>query len=253
MSLQSLVRLIMCMLFAFCKAETSHAQEHTGAIKLHLNFLFHGQPLETGKTYQTASGDMVRLQQIRFYIGYLYGITADGSRPQIDSGQKYRLVDTRDSASMLITIPVKKDDSLNGIGFRLGVDSLTQLSGAGTGALDPLNGMYWTWNSGYVAVKMEGQSPASAEPGHQIEYHLGGYLGSNAVSITMELKSEKPFRASKNADVALHLAIELDCFFTNDFSIAGFPALMTPGPVAKKLMQKFKNCFLNLAPITAGQ
>ena len=148
---------------------------------------------------------------------------------------------------------MKTEKSFNGIGFRIGVDSLTQLSGARTGALDPLNGMYWTWNSGYVGVKMEGQSAASAAPGHQIEYHLGGYRGSNAVSLTCELKSESPFSVSKDGQLALNLIIELDRFFAREFSIAKLPALMTPGPIAKQLMQNFKTCFLIVLPQTSDR
>ena len=44
--------------------------------------------------------------------------------------------------------------------FLLGVDSLHNVSGAQTDDLDPAKDMFWTWNSGYVMAKMEGNSPA---------------------------------------------------------------------------------------------
>ena len=47
----------------------------------------------------------------------------------------------------------------NSLSFLLGVDSMHNVSGAQTGALDPANDMFWTWNSGYVMAKMEGASP----------------------------------------------------------------------------------------------
>ena len=35
--------------------------------------------------------------------------------------------------------------------------------------------MFWTWNSGYIFLKLDGKSPASSAPGHIFEYHIGGY------------------------------------------------------------------------------
>ena len=63
--------------------------------------------------------------------------------------------------------------------FTLGVDSAYNNSGAQEGALDPLNGMFWTWNTGYVYFKMEGYSPASNADLNRIEHHIGGYRGPN--------------------------------------------------------------------------
>ena len=37
----------------------------------------------------------------------------------------------------------------------LGVDSLRNVTGVQTGALDPAMDMYWTWNTGYVMAKLE--------------------------------------------------------------------------------------------------
>ncbi len=66
-------------------------------------------------------------------------------------------------------------DSYRNISFMIGVDSLHNCSGAQSGALDPVNGMFWTWNTGYIFMKFEGKSPASKSPGRIFEYHIGGY------------------------------------------------------------------------------
>ncbi len=62
-----------------------------------------------------------------------------------------------------------------GIEFIIGVDSLHNCSGAQSGALDPINGMFWAWNTGYIFLKLEGKSPSSKNPGNYFEYHIGGY------------------------------------------------------------------------------
>ena len=70
--------------------------------------------------------------------------------------------------------------------FTVGIDSAGVEEGATGGILDPVvNGMWWSWNAGYVAVKVEGQSPASpgGARGNTIDttaangfvYHIGGW------------------------------------------------------------------------------
>tara|TARA_B110000459_G_scaffold58957_1_gene66162 strand:+ start:5189 stop:5833 length:645 start_codon:yes stop_codon:yes gene_type:complete len=61
------------------------------------------------------------------------------------------------------------------IQFLLGVDSKTASKGIGEGALDPINGMYWTWQSGYINFKMEGISKKSPTRKNRFQLHLGGY------------------------------------------------------------------------------
>jgi hypothetical protein len=64
----------------------------------------------------------------------------------------------------------------------LGVDSIDNCSGAQSGALDPINGMFWAWNTGYIYLKMEGISPFSHSNGNMLEYHIGGYRKPNNCS-----------------------------------------------------------------------
>ncbi len=54
--------------------------------------------------------------------------------------------------------------------FTFGVDSLTHEKGVMTGDLDPVNGMYWAWQSGYIDLKLEG-----SWKNQPIQFHLGGY------------------------------------------------------------------------------
>jgi hypothetical protein len=68
------------------------------------------------------------------------------------------------------------------------VDSLHNCSGAQSGDLDPVKGMFWTWNSGYIFFKLEGKSPASHSPGNIFEFHVGGYRKPNNNLRGVELK-----------------------------------------------------------------
>lgn len=62
----------------------------------------------------------------------------------------YHLVDAEDTASWTVTTTRSAQAY-----FLLGVDSLTNVSGAFGGA-STIKGMYWAWNSGYINLKLKG-------------------------------------------------------------------------------------------------
>ena len=101
---------------------------------------------------------------------------ADGR--EFESHQ-YFLVDEAQPESKLITLPDVPVGTYKSMTFTIGVDSLHNCSGAQTGALDPVNGMFWTWSTGYIFLKLEGHADASTSPGHIFEYHIGGYMAPN--------------------------------------------------------------------------
>ena len=61
----------------------------------------------------------------------------------------------------------------------MGIDSLHNVSGAQAGALSLASGMFWDWNSGYIMLKAEGDSPNS--PTGKFALHLGGFSGTNNI------------------------------------------------------------------------
>lgn len=62
------------------------------------------------------------------------------------------------------------------IRFDIGIDSLTNVSGAFSGALDPTKGMYWSWQSGYINFKLEGYKNNNSIKSNLFKYHIGGYM-----------------------------------------------------------------------------
>ena len=71
--------------------------------------------------------------------------------------------------------------------FMLGVDSATSVAGVMAGDLDPMHGMYWTWQSGYIFMKLEGRCTRSAERGGRFYWHVGGFEGEHAAQRWVDL------------------------------------------------------------------
>lgn len=130
--------------------------------------------LRLNRDEKLPDGTAVRITTFRFYAGIPAGSGGGAADPL---RYAYHLVDAEDTSSWAVSMPRSASPF-----FLLGVDSLTNISGAFGGDLDPIKGMYWAWNSGYINLKLEGTSPASPYPSHGFELHLGGYLPPNATA-----------------------------------------------------------------------
>lgn len=81
---------------------------------------------------------------------------------------------------MVIYIDSMPSGTYTSINFLIGVDSTRNVSGAQVGALDPANGMFWTWNSGYIMAAYEGHSPSSTASFGLCIFHVAGFSGQYA-------------------------------------------------------------------------
>jgi len=118
-----------------------------------------------GEWQKSDSNVSVRIDKLRWYVSL---------PPAGKKGSKAWLLDLADSASLdqQMSRPVN-----NKISLLFGIDSTIQVGGVGTGALDPLRGMYWTWQTGYVQWKMEGAIRVDGVES-PLELHLGGFDGA---------------------------------------------------------------------------
>ena len=122
--------------------------------------------------YKNELNQAFTLSRFRYYISsiQLKGVSC----PDYVSNDFF-LIDEEDSLSKKLVFKDVPIGSYNELRFILGVDSLHNCSGLQNGALDPINGMFWAWNTGYVFLKLEGKSSYSKSPGHLLEYHIGGF------------------------------------------------------------------------------
>jgi hypothetical protein len=121
----------------------------------------------------TSGNSNYTIEVLRFYISAITLSYSDGAST---SNFDYYLVDMEDSSSFTLPLPaIDTSGAYKYISFTLGTDSLINVSGIMEGDLDPINGMYWAWNSGYINFKVEGSKNTDDSKQH-FEYHLGGYL-----------------------------------------------------------------------------
>jgi hypothetical protein len=215
---------------------------------IHFRVYIHGEPLLLNKKYANPFGEIFEISRFRFYAGKFAPVYSDTTlKTKISSA--YHLVDFSDSSSAWIAFPVTAG-TCNGIQFQLGIDSIDQNQGAQTGALDPVNGMFWTWNSGYQSLKIEGYSPVSSLPAHMIAYHIGGYrYPYNTVwKIKLFATNDEEFRITEDNQTVIDVPLELDYLFdgANPLHIKEIPGCTTAGELARKISENFIGTFIGL-------
>jgi hypothetical protein len=153
---------------------TAYAQQTLVQKPLRLKFQYSldSGVVELGKEIESESGARkFRFTKIKQYVSNITLFEASRCVWR-DTGGFY-LVDAADAAGCQIGINYPVDLVFDEISLVFGIDSTTQAAGVMGGALDPLNGMYWTWQSGYIHLKIEGEM-LEQQKSTALEYHIGG-------------------------------------------------------------------------------
>ncbi len=229
---------------ACSKKDTPAPDEPVGVVTLSFSHTVKGVPMVlNGPAYTNALGETYTIRKFKYYISNI--VLGNGSVSDAEK-ESYHLVDQASTASLSFNL-LPKVNSYTTLSFVLGVDSLRNVSGAQGGALDPLNDMFWTWTTGYIMAKMEGNSPLSNQPNNRIEYHLGGFSGPHSVlkKITLALPPGKTLDVRKGQISAIRIAADLDAWWQqpNSISIAGLPICTTPGAQAKAIADNYAKMF----------
>ena len=186
------------------------------------------EKLEIEKKY-TLKDDVVSISKLKFYVSDI-NLKKSG-KTVYKIPEKSYLIDSENR--LKIDFDKNITDDFDEIQFSIGIDSLTNVSGAMGGDLDPVNGMYWSWQSGYINFKVEGNSEKSGAVHKDFQFHIGGYLKPFETLQTVVL----PLKRNQNVifvDVSRFLS-EIDLKKTH--------SVMSPGEKATALARVFQKIF----------
>jgi hypothetical protein len=199
------------------------------------------QPLRLSEeTYLNQFGEPFSVETFKYYISDIR-VTGEG---QIEESllNESHLVDEGDSSSLVLHL----SSGLSGIRtirFIVGVDSLANLGGVQTGDLDPMLGMFWTWNTGYVYARLQGESDSAKSPAHRFTWDIGGYKGpSNAVRV---ISLTVPDQNGQRQDSMINIYVNILKWFDGKqpLRIATSPVCHQPGALAMQIADNYSTMF----------
>lgn len=226
-----------------------------GTLQLDFDHKFGGDNLEFGVDYTNGAGERMKFSMFKYFISNIKLVKEDDTEIAIPGDVQYFLVDHSKTDSRTIVINDVPAGMYKSIRFIIGVDSLanTLEVTARPPALDVSTnaaGMYWSWNSGYVFVKVEGTSPSSTQTDKIFKYHIGGFGGYSSSTINnikvAECKrpGDMPFSVPKDKKRELHFHVDLKEMFQNPnmVSVAENSVVMF-SPYSAKVAENYQKMF----------
>ncbi|MEZ4938318.1 MAG: MbnP family protein [Crocinitomicaceae bacterium] len=218
---------------------------YNAELKVNVIPKFNGDPISFDSVYHNIMGYRVKFSSIKFYM--TYAKVGDGTNwTDAHSVSQYNYANSTELFSADVT-----PGSYSQIKFNVGVDSVRNHSDPASYPSDnPLNiitssGMFWTWNTGYIFVIIEGfydtDSLGTGTPPNSFTYHLGmdDYLRVNTQSLSLNLVEQMT--------TTVNYELNMDQFFynaTDTLDIDANPvihSLVNQLPITDMLTQNFNN------------
>ncbi len=194
------------------------AQEMT---VIHFDAKFKSEKLQLNKVYDL-NGNNIKIEHFKLYISDMVYLKND-SIVHV-SKKMAHLINLSDSNTMAISEKALLE--FDAIRFKIGIDSITSVSGIYANDLDPTNGMYWTWQSGYINFKLEGTASNCPARLNKFQWHIGGYMSPFNAQREVELKCKKK--------AALTIDIQIDEMF-HKVDVSKIYQVMSPGIQAMEI------------------
>ncbi len=185
---------------------------------------------------QPKTKDTLKFTTLKYYVSNIQLKKSDGTWWKQE--ESYHLVDASVPSSLIIKLDNVPSGTYTEMKYTMGVDSLRNVSGAQTGALSTANGMFWSWNSGYIMTKAEGMSPNSSTTDFAL--HLGGFKGEfNVVTVKSTNFNNEMLNISGSATPQIHLIANPARFWHTNPGVATINKIHMPGATAKQAALDF--------------
>ncbi len=205
---------ILITLFSACKKEDSTTPTNdidpnrNGYISIEFDNKVGSLGLILDSPFYTNSFNQnYSISKFDYFISNIVFTNADGSFYTVPQDSSYFLVKENVASSREIRLRIP-EGNYTAVKFIVGIDSLrnTKPATERTGVLDvggAAAGMYWTWNSGYIFLKMEGSFDDPTDSiltGTPYIFHIGGFGGYSSPTLN-NIKTVSLAFGAENAEV----------------------------------------------------
>jgi hypothetical protein len=236
---------LAALTFGGCNNNDPEPAVQTGEMSIEMEHLVGSTALKLSTTpttydYATPSGEQFNVTTFRYYVSNIKLQRADGTEyVQPDS---YYLVDEAKPAFKTLVLKNVPVGDYTGLSFMVGVDAPHNTAGAQQGVLAPSD-MFWSWTSGYIFLKMEGYSPTAPSATHFMQFHIGGFEGSdNALrTITPTVPAGVKMLVRTDHFPEVHMKVDLLKMFTGTTTVqfSNFAIPHGPGANAAKVATNY--------------
>jgi hypothetical protein len=192
------------------------------------------EKLELNSVLKIGETDSIKIESLRFYVSNIRYFNQ--SKLVWKEDNSYHLIDFSNEGTLKLSTNIPDNLIFTQLVFNLGIDSVTNTSGVMGKDLDPIKGMYWTWQSGYINFKLEGTSNLCKTRNNEFQFHLGGYQNSDNCLNLIKLDVSDKHTINIYFDVKQFLTV-VDLKNKNH--------IMSPGTDAVHLSEELSKLFIS--------
>ena len=193
--------------------------QNTHEVTLHFVPLFEKQSVTLEKKYASRFQEAaISFTVFKCYVSHFEFYA--NHRLTYSAADTAFLLDASKPESLSPKLSIPNHCLFDEVRFYFGIDDTTNHLGIGSGDLDPMKGMYWTWQTGYINMKLEGYCNNSSTSDHGFQFHLGGF--------TAPYVSFQPVTLKTFATDSLNIIIDLSRFM-EAITLKDTNTVMSPG------------------------
>ena len=196
-------------------------EEGTGHLHVYFKNKMNGMDLMYDHTHTLSDGREFNFSTVQYYVSNLRLVKADGTEHPMEG--IFELV--KGGATSELELEDVPGGNYSGIKFNVGVDSTTnktvdpatQPEGSALGVQNP--SMYWSWNSGYIFLRLEGNVDTAAVVGNSPE--MGTFtmhVGSDPN--LMDISLDKNFAVGENEHPSVSVFMDAQYLIDTDLDMS---------------------------------
>ena len=206
------------LIFTACKKETIIESGNPAPVSGNLNITMKNMVgtedlVLSDLRYTNAAGNLYSINLLKYYMSNVVLHKKRGGNVNVSI---YKLIDASNNSTCTFSVGNLDAGDYDSISFGLGIDQGRNHTGAQDGDLDVSKGMYWTWNTGYIFYKHEGQYKNSANQLKSLIFHLGTDDAYSVVKlpINLSINGNKTMELKFDVNSAHSTPVNID--FNND-------------------------------------
>lgn len=243
----------LLVMFSSCKPDDKNDTPNptnntpTGNVTVKVNHTFGAAAFDFTSTFKNPSDNTedMTFSSIQYILSNFELQTTDGTWVPVP--ESYYYINGKQSQSLSFTLKDVKIQDYKAVRFLIGVDSTRNVSGAQTGGLDPATGMFWSWNTGYIFFKVEGDCPQLTTPfgSSNFVYHIGGFNGQYNALVWAEASFGSKTLSVKSGSNTLLLKADVEEVFKKPiaFELTNTPQITLNGPEAVAFALNYADMF----------
>ncbi len=181
--------LMVPILFFSCQKKNDKMGTASSApVSIYFQNNIGGAPIVKNQyNYTNAAGNLYTVSLLKYYVTNAVLTKDDNTEIVL---KNYDLIDAFDPTFSSIEIASLPNGNYKSMRFFLGVDVDSNHTLSHTGDLDAINGMIWSWSTGYIFFKHEGSYIKTMQDTGSLQYHLGTDAALATINIPITLHVE---------------------------------------------------------------